>query len=114
MSHRVLFLAAAGGVAAVVVATHQGHPTPGASIVWPGSGAPSAAPGIAAQPQASPVPTATPAVSPRGVTGPLSGLFGELNTDTRRGAAGEYSILQQIGGTLREWFVHLLDSITRS
>ena len=114
MSHRLVIpVAAAAATIAIVVAAHaSASPQLGRSIVW---SSPAAA--VSGPPSASSIPTASapPTVDAgplAGLRGPISGLFNRLNASARSSAGGQYSILQQLSATLRQWLEGLLGGIT--
>jgi hypothetical protein len=116
MPHRlVLIVAGAAAAGAVVLAAHvSAAPEPGKTIVWSSPAGPPPSPGAASAgiPRA-----ATPSATQDGgvlggLRGPLSGIFGSLNSEAKHTASGQYSILQEISATLRGWIEHLLRGAT--
>ncbi|MBV9101625.1 MAG: hypothetical protein JOZ46_03110 [Candidatus Dormibacteraeota bacterium] len=99
---RMLVLVAAftvAGALAVHAATQP--PTPGRSFTWASPATP--APEAAAVATAVPTASATPASGPLGaVVPPVASLLQHLNADTSTVAQGQYSILQQLEGALRD------------
>jgi hypothetical protein len=113
MSHRVALIAAAGVAAgALILATHvSAAPHAGKTIVWSSPAANQAQ----TTPGSEPVPQAPSAASPTpgplsSIPGPLAGIFGALDREAKQTAGGQYTILQEISGTLRGWIEHLLNS----
>jgi len=97
----------------LVVTRTSGYSDPGRSLSW--AGVPVSAQPAAPPVEASPVPTAAAPTTPAdgGVLGalraPLSGLFHQLNSETKHSAAGQYSILQDITSALRDRITEFLD-----
>jgi hypothetical protein len=110
MPHRLIVLAAVGAVAGVVVIGRTTPAREGSATTL----SPPAASAQALPSQAIPMASPTPKGASSGVpgTGPISGLFGELNRDTQHAAAGQLSILHDIAGALRGWIEHLLRAST--
>lgn len=83
----------------------------GSSLSWgPAPAAATASPAAAAggvpAPPPAPSPTAAPALG--GLQLPLSGLFQQLNSETRNTAVGQWSILSDIGNTIRDYVAGFL------
>lgn len=98
-SHRVrLVIGAAAAVGVVAFAIHAGAqaPSPGKYISWAAPATETATPGAG---PALPMASAAPAVDTGplgGLTGSLSGLFKQLNTNTAATATGQYSLIQDL------------------
>lgn len=109
-------------VVAVVIAMRAGSAPQSASLTWGPAPGPTAAPGAAgtvgasSAPSAIPVPQASPSPSAASALGglqlPLSAMFQQLNNETRNTAIGQYTILQEIGNTIRDNVSRYLTSVT--
>lgn len=119
LHHRavVVCLGAAVIAAAVVAGALSGSARQtGSTLTWgpapaAATGTPAATPSGVPIPQASPRPSAA-AAPLGGLQLPLSGLFQQLNNETRNTAVGQYSILRDIGNAIRDQVVHFLQWIS--
>lgn len=112
------FSAAVGVVAVAGVAVFAVHaaaqqaPAPGRYISWAPPAVATATPGTGpALPLASPSPAANPGPL-GGLTGPLSGLFKQLNDNTAATAKGQYSLLQELESALAAHIQQFLKWVT--
>lgn len=115
LHHRAALVVCLGAavIAAAVVAgalSASGRQA-GAPLSW-GPPAAAASPSATASPSGVPVPQASPSPTAAAPLGglqlPLSGLFQQLNSETRNTAVGQWSILQDIGDAIRDHIVAFL------
>ena len=108
------FLGTALAIGVVAFAVHAAAqaPTPGRYISWAPPAAATASPGVGlAIPLASSPPVAD--LGPlAGLTAPLSGLFKQLNANTKATETGQYSIIQALEGALAEHIRQFLTWVT--
>ncbi len=114
---RLIALASVVALAGVLVVHAASQPpAPGTFISWSGSppgaeATPSAVAGVRPVPAASPTP-ASEGGPFGGLSIPLSGLFHQLNSETKASATGQYSILQELENALRDRIDQFLNWVT--
>jgi hypothetical protein len=108
----LLGTALAIGVVAFAVHAAAQAPTPGRYISWAPPAAATATPGVGlAIPLASSPPVAD--LGPLGgLTSPLSGLFNQLNVNTKATESGQYSIIQALEGAIASHVRQFLTWVT--
>ncbi len=108
----LLGIAAVIGVVAFAVHAAAQSPTPGRYISWAPPAVATATPGLGeAIPIASSPPVAD--LGPLGgLTAPLSGLFKQLNANTRATESGQYSIIQALESAVADHVRQFLTWVT--
>jgi hypothetical protein len=108
----LLGVAAVLGVVAFAVHAAAQVPTPGRYISWAPAATPAASPGPG---RAIPVATAPPVAGTGplgGFTAPLKGLLKQLNANTAKTEAGQYSILQALERAVATHIQQFLNWVT--
>jgi hypothetical protein len=109
-----MLIGAAAAIAVVGLALHATAqaPVPGKYISWAPPATATASPGAGpALPKASAPPAAGSGLL-GGLTGPLSGLFKQLNVNTAETAKGQYSILRELERALGDRAQQFLKWVT--